>query len=111
MKEEIKKTIVKYERSLPKIIYERDLKMPQIKFDKALVIVGPRRAGKSYFLYGLAKKENAPIIINFEDGLISNIKKENFNEILECSKELYGTKEFVFYFDEIQNIIVRIQDF
>lgn len=105
MKEEIKKTIVKYKENLPKNIYERGLKIQDMKFDKAIVLVGPRRAGKSYFLYNLAKKEGNPIIINFEDALISSIKKDNLNEIIECSKELFGIKKFVFYFDEIQNII------
>ena len=104
MKEEIKKTITKYKENLPKTIYERELKIQKMKFDKAIVIVGPRRSGKSYFLYNLAKKENNPIIINFDDALISSIKKENLNEITECSKELFGTKKFIFYFDEIQNI-------
>jgi len=105
MKEEIKKTIIKYKENLPKTIYKRELEIQKMKFDKAIVIVGPRRAGKSYFLYNLAKNEDNPIIINFEDGLISNIKKENLNEIVECSKELFGVKKFVFYFDEMQNVI------
>ena len=105
MKEEIKKTIIKYRESLPKNIHGRELKIQEMKFDKAIVIVGPRRAGKSYFLYNLAKKEDDPIMINFEDALISSIKKDNLNEIVECSKELFGIKKFVFYFDEIQNVI------
>jgi|SRR3989344_1120450 len=105
MKEEIKKTIMKYKESLPNNIYSRELEIQKMKFDKAIVIVGPRRAGKSYFLYSLAKKEDYPIMINFEDGLISSIKRDNLNEIVECSKELHGVKKFVFYFDEIQNVI------
>ena len=90
---------------MPKNIHGRELKIQEMKFDKAIVIVGPRRAGKSYFLYNLAKKEDDPIMINFEDALISSIKKDNLNEIVECSKELFGIKKFVFYFDEIQNVI------
>lgn len=105
MKEEIKKIIIKYKENLPKNIQERELKIQEMKFDKAVVIAGPRRAGKSFFLYNLAKKETAPIIINFEDALISSIKKDKLNEIVECSKELFGIKKFVFYFDEIQNVI------
>jgi len=105
MKEEIKKTIIKYKENLPKTIYERELKVQEMKFDKAIVIVGPRRAGKSYFVYSLAKKEDSSIIINFEDALISRIKKDSLNEIVECSKELFGIKKFIFYFDEIQNVI------
>lgn len=105
MKEEIKKTIVKYRENLPKNIYGRELEIQEMKFDKAIVIVGPRRAGKSYFLYNLAKREENPIIINFEDALVSSIKKDKLLDILECSKELFGIKKFVFYFDEIQNVI------
>lgn len=104
MKEEIKKTIIKYRENLPEKIYERELKIQEMKFDKAIVIVGPRKAGKSFFLYRLSKEEDAPILVNFEDALIGNMKKENLLEIIECSKELFGIKKFVFYFDEIQNV-------
>lgn len=105
MKEEIKKTIMKYRENLPKNILGREIKIQEMKFDKAIVVVGPRRAGKSYFLYGLAKREDEPIIIDFEDALVSSIKKDSLNEITECAKELFGIKNFVFYFDEIQNVI------
>lgn len=104
MKEEIKRTIVKYREILPEKIYERELKIQEMKFDKAVVIVGPRRAGKSYFLYHLAKKEGNSIFINFEDSLMSTAKKEQLMEILDCSKELFGIQKFVFYFDELQNV-------
>src|SRR3989344_982117 len=63
MKEEIKKAIIKYKENLPKDIYKRELEILEMRFDKAVVIVGPRRAGKSYFLYNLAKKEDNPIYI------------------------------------------------
>lgn len=105
MKEEIKKAIIKYKENLPKIIYDRELKIKKMNFDKAVVIVGPRKAGKSYYLYKLAGKESNSIIINFEDAIISNIKKDDLNEIIECTKELFGLKRFIFYFDEIQNVI------
>ncbi|MEK6893244.1 MAG: ATP-binding protein [Nanoarchaeota archaeon] len=105
MKEEIKRTIIKYKENLPKTIYERELEIMKMKFDKAVVIIGPRRAGKSYYLYKLAKEKEDSIIINFEDALINNIKKDNLSEITECSKELFGPKNFIFYFDEIQNVL------
>jgi len=104
MKDEIKKTIIKYREAIPKKIFSRDLSIHEIKFDKATILVGPRKAGKSFFLYTLFNKEEYPIFINFEDSLISGIKSKDLNEILDSAKELYGLKKFSFFFDEIQNI-------
>lgn len=105
MKDEIKKTIMKYKENMPKTIYDRELEIQKMKLDKAVVIVGPRRAGKSYYLYKLAKDKENSVIINFEDALISSIKKENLNDLTDCAKELFGVKRFIFYFDEIQNVV------
>ena len=104
MKEELKKVITKYREVIPREIIKRDLVLPETKLSKALVLVGPRRAGKSFFLYNLYNQEVNPVFINFEDGLISNIKGGDLNYISEASKELYGLKNFSFFFDEIQNI-------
>ncbi len=75
------------------------------------VFVGLRRAGKSYLLYqhihSLIKTGQASIdnilYINFEDERISSIKADELNLFLECYKEMYNGKPFI-YLDEIQNI-------
>lgn len=76
------------------------------------VLVGLRRAGKSYLLYQdiqtlIARNEataESILYINFEDERLSGIKAEQLGIILDSYSELFPeTKPFI-YLDEIQNI-------
>ena len=83
LKRILKETIKKFhEKGLPKLI-QRNIVCPEFKkINKIITIVGPRRAGKTYFLYqimgGLLEKgkrlENI-LYINFENERISSIKQ------------------------------------
>lgn len=76
------------------------------------VLVGLRRAGKSYLLYQdiqalIAKKEATAeeiLYINFEDERLSDIKAEELGIILDAYFELYPEKRPYIYLDEIQNV-------
>lgn len=76
------------------------------------VLVGLRRAGKSYLLYQdiqtlINKKEATAedcLYINFEDERLSGIKSEELGIILDSYSELYPEKKPLIYLDEIQNI-------
>lgn len=74
------------------------------------VLVGIRRAGKSYMLYqhiqhlvanGHSIEEM--LFINFEDERISDISKEDLYLILEAYRELFAFQPIIFL-DEIQNV-------
>ena len=73
------------------------------------VIIGPRRAGKTYLLYQLIQKHYAGkkiekvLYINFEDERLIDLESKNLNIILESYAELFDQKPDLF-FDEIQNI-------
>jgi len=76
------------------------------------VFVGLRRSGKSYMLYqhiqhlirtGQASSINDILYVNFEDERISSISSEELNIFLECYKEMFDGKPYIFL-DEIQNI-------
>lgn len=74
------------------------------------VLVGVRRAGKSYMLYHhiqqlLAEghKWDEILYLNFEDERLENFGTEDFNKLLECHQEMYGKRPMLFL-DEIQNI-------
>ena len=74
------------------------------------VLVGVRRAGKSYMLYHhiqqmLAEghKWDEILYMNFEDERLENFGTEDFNKLLECHQEMYGKRPMLFL-DEIQNI-------
>jgi len=107
-KSTIKQIILRQQELISQIqLIERDF-----PFEPATnyVLVGIRRAGKSFLLYQYIKqliKEGHSIeeflFINFEDERINEIKKEELNIIIECYRELYAHKPIIFL-DEIQNV-------
>ena len=84
-----------------------------INFEDAgnYVLVGIRRAGKSYMLYqrmqqllanGVRPQEM--LYVNFEDERISDMKSDELNLLLETHLEMYGVEKPVLFLDEVQNI-------
>ena len=74
------------------------------------VLVGVRRAGKSYMLYhriqqllANGRKWDEILYLNFEDERLDNFGAEDFNNLLACHQEMYGKRPMLFL-DEIQNI-------
>lgn len=97
---------------------ERILKLPLVKRDVRFepvgnyVLVGLRRAGKSYILYqhiqqriaeGLSKKEDI-LYINFEDDRLEITKMGELDSIIQSYEELYQGRMPIVYLDEIQNV-------
>lgn len=78
-------------------------------FDRQ-VLVGARRAGKSYLLYGKIQELLAAgrtwdeiVYVNFEDERLAGMECEDLNNILEVHTALGGKRPMLFL-DEIQNI-------
>ena len=74
------------------------------------VLVGVRRAGKSYMLYhriqqllAEGRKWEEILYLNFEDERLENFGTDDFNRLLECHQEMYGKRPMLFL-DEIQTI-------
>ena len=76
------------------------------------VLIGIRRAGKSYTLYqdmqahiaaDTAKAEDF-LYINFEDERIASIHAEELGILLDAYREMYDQEHPFIYLDEIQNI-------
>ncbi|MBU3924449.1 MAG: ATP-binding protein [Patescibacteria group bacterium] len=100
--------------NLPELL-ERDLKINlPLPIKRALVIFGPRRSGKTYFLFLLIKKilaggvaKERTLYINFENPNLIGADVKDLVKLLEVFYELYpknkNQKTFLF-FDEIQNI-------
>lgn len=104
----IKQIILKQQEFISKVnLLER-----KVSFEEHAnyVLVGMRRAGKSYMLYQHIQQLIAQghsmeemLFINFEDERISDIKKEELNLIIEAYRELYSHIPIIFL-DEIQNV-------
>ena len=76
------------------------------------VLIGIRRAGKSYTLYqdiqsklsdGRAKAEDF-LYINFEDERLASIQADELGLLLDAYREMYEQKHPFIYLDEVQNI-------
>jgi predicted AAA+ superfamily ATPase len=88
-------------------VFER---LINVNFTREFVnaVIGPRRAGKTFFLYGLIKKLNLKdedyLFVNFED---DEIKIQPRKEVVNCVQkhiEIYGKEPSYLFFDEIQNL-------
>lgn len=95
------------------ILNYRIIHRDQIFGDTAnYVLVGLRRAGKSYTLYQdiqdrvAAKKSKIEevLYINFEDERLNGINVDELQLIVDCYKELYPNNAPIIYLDEIQII-------
>ena len=89
------------------VVEPRDLKFEGFPCH---VLVGVRRAGKSYMLYHVIQqllaqghKWDEILYLNFEDERLENFYTDDFNRLLECHQEMYGKRPMLFL-DEIQNI-------
>lgn len=74
------------------------------------VLVGLRRAGKTFLLYQYVRqlldkghKKEELLFINFEDERINDMRKDELHIIIEAYRELYEHEPIIFL-DEIQNI-------
>lgn len=89
------------------VVEPRDLKLDDFP---CRVLVGVRRAGKSYMLYHVIQqllaqghKWDEMLYLSFEDERLENFDTDDFNRLLECHQEMYGKRPMLFL-DEIQNI-------
>lgn len=110
--------IVVYKPILKQIILKNQARIQEVKvykreytFEKQAnyVIVGSRRAGKTYLLFQIIQdiiKQGSIeeiLYINFEDERLIELNHKELNQILESYSELYEHKPKLF-FDEIQNV-------
>ncbi len=110
MQEILKKIIIEYQDKKIDYLSRNIISYTEID-SSCYVIIGPRRSGKSYYLFEirdklkekLNKQDTDFIYINFEDERLIDLKTKNLDQILEAYKEMYDNKPIIFL-DEIQNI-------
>jgi predicted AAA+ superfamily ATPase len=102
-----------YSKDLPET-FERELEIPlEIPINRAISIIGPRRAGKTYLMFNLIKKllrkypKESIIYINFEKADLLPLNSDDLVLLKEVFFELNPTlkkKDSWFFLDEIQNV-------
>ena len=108
MNEKIPKIIQDYWESDLPVVKERKLN-PYLKEQLISDIVGPRRAGKTYFMFSIIKNltKKSTIYINFENRRLLPLKEEYFNDIIEfihAEQLLKKNKKIYLFLDEVQRI-------
>ncbi len=99
--EEILTYLVDRKKDLESLdIKERDVKVKLTK-EFILTIIGPRRAGKTYFLYHLIKdnlQDEEYLFVNFEE------INGHLDVFLDKHREIYGRDPTYIFLDEIQGL-------
>ncbi|MCK4785895.1 MAG: AAA family ATPase [Desulfobacteraceae bacterium] len=107
IKENLKRVIREFhESTLPDLIERKtsfDFSLLHAPINKVVTIIGPRRAGKTYFLFqimkALTKKKlhiTDILYINFEDERILPMREQELQYILDAYFELYEKKTHPF---------------
>ncbi len=101
-KEDIVDYLKEYENFKPALM-ERELSVP---LDSSFVIsiIGPRRAGKTYYLFQLSREMSDYIYLNFEDSRLYGVKHTELRDIIRTYIEIYGKEPGTLLLDEIQNV-------
>lgn len=89
------------EAKLKERYVERDVNLKKIDNDMIKVIIGPRRAGKSFFAVHLLSKLGSFGYANFDDEKLVEVK--DYDEIVNTINTLYNNPKYLL-FDEIQNL-------
>jgi len=92
-----------YGKELP-LLLPRELKTAQIE-GKVTCIVGPRRAGKTYYFFQLMKPvKEVSLYLDFEDSALLTVKFDEVQEIANLFTEITGKEPKYIFLDEIQNL-------
>jgi len=91
-----------YKSFMPQLI-ERELQVP-LNSNLIISLIGPRRAGKTYYFFQLEKKLKKPLYLNFEDSRLRNIAYNEIRDIIRLYMEEYGEAPKELLLDEVQNI-------
>ncbi len=85
-------------------VISRDVNLFETK-SVALVVIGPRRAGKTYslidFIHKNKLKDEDYVFINFEDDLIFHMKREEKINLIKHHIEIYNKEPEYIFLDEI----------
>jgi len=100
------------EGDIPQLILRNQSYKEPITLKRILAIVGPRRAGKTYFMYqliqsllenGHCSKEDI-LFVDFEDYRLGGFTGDNMDELLAAFHQLAGRYPHFLFFDEVRHL-------
>ncbi|MBN2688755.1 MAG: ATP-binding protein [Deltaproteobacteria bacterium] len=100
------------EWEIPSLVTRNQHAINPLERKRILAIVGPRRAGKTYFMYQLIRsllehneysKEDI-LFLDFEDYRLGKFTGDPIDEILTAFNQVAGRYPRFLFFDEIQNL-------
>ena len=93
------------------VLRQATLPMPLSELRSIVAVVGPRRSGKTVFLYQLIKQllesgvdRKETLFIDFEDYRLRSMVPEDVEELLAVFVKLTGNEPRYLFFDEVQNL-------
>ena len=89
------------ENKLKEPYIERKTNTNKLNSSLINVIIGPRRAGKSFFAVHFLRKQEKFGYVNFDDEQL--IETKEYDAIIEAMNSVYGSPKYIL-FDEIQNL-------
>ena len=107
---EVEQYLIDVQKKVASVIFERSLTTSSGK--KINVILGPRRAGKTSYLYQRmqehikqGKNKEELLFLNFENTSLFDLHFKEIREVIELHKKLFSPrKKPVLFLDEPQNI-------
>ncbi|HID19873.1 MAG TPA: ATP-binding protein [Methanophagales archaeon] len=92
-----------YRKELP-VLLPREAEVTRIP-GKVICIVGPRRAGKTYYFFQLMKPvKEVSLYLDFEDSSLLTVKFDEIMEIAHLFTEITGKEPRYIFLDEIQTL-------
>jgi len=75
------------------------------RYDRVVSVIGPRRAGKTYFFYQLMEpaRRNS-LYLNFEDTRLIGISFRDLRALIRIFEEITGQPAVGIFLDEVQNV-------
>ncbi len=101
-----KEEIVDYFKEYEELKIEAIPRELEVPLDSKFIvsIIGPRRAGKTYYLHILKQKVEDAVFLNFEDSRLYETTYKEIRDIIRIFIELYGKTPKFLFLDEIQNV-------
>jgi len=92
-----------YTKKLPSLV-ERELSVKPVK-DKVISIVGPRRAGKTFYFYQLMRRnKESCLYLDFEDSALVDVKFDEVLDVINLFTEITGKVPTDIFLDEVQRV-------